>query len=263
MQAHLPVPVLSGWSPQARPSPPRTNSLSRPYTRQPQFERARPTTAPTLAPTPPRSSGRGVVLPPLASIVENQGSSLKRRGSSHLTLPALLNTGAPEGSHPRRVSWSVQTTDPLSTHNRPGSSSSGWYQPSLSSSARPSLDADRPHTAGGRPSTSTSTLGPMTPGFEHPGLYFASTAMEPIYNPPRSPETSRPLSSGSATNYSRVLVGSLCSIGQRLQDANGDMGMFFFAHDLGVRTEGTFTLKFTLTDLQSSVPSSLSLLSTD
>lgn len=52
-------------------------------------------------------------------------------------------------------------------------------------------------------------------------------------------------------NYSRVLVGSLCAVCQRLQDQDGQTGLFFFAHDLGVRTEGTFSLKFTLTDLTS------------
>lgn len=51
--------------------------------------------------------------------------------------------------------------------------------------------------------------------------------------------------------YSRVLVGSLCSTCQRLQDAQGRSGLFFFAHDLGVRTEGTFTLRFSLTNLAS------------
>lgn len=57
--------------------------------------------------------------------------------------------------------------------------------------------------------------------------------------------------SGQQAHYSRVLVGSLCTTCQRLQDENGETGLFFFAHDLGVRTEGAFTLKFTLTDLTS------------
>jgi hypothetical protein len=58
-------------------------------------------------------------------------------------------------------------------------------------------------------------------------------------------------SSAPQAHFSRVLVGSLCTACQRLQDENGQTGLFFFAHDLGVRTEGTFTLKFTLTDLTS------------
>jgi hypothetical protein len=61
--------------------------------------------------------------------------------------------------------------------------------------------------------------------------------------------------SGVQANYSRVLVGSLSAACQRLTDENGETGLFFFAHDLGVRTEGAFTLKFTLTDLTSWVPS--------
>lgn len=58
---------------------------------------------------------------------------------------------------------------------------------------------------------------------------------------------------GHAPNYSRVLVGSVSTVCQRLQDEDGKMGLFFFAHDLGIRTEGTFTLRFSLTNLASSV----------
>lgn len=75
-----------------------------------------------------------------------------------------------------------------------------------------------------------------------------------IYLSPRQTHQHR-LSNASSVlappNYSRVLVGSLCAACQRLQDEDGRTGLFFFAHDLGVRTEGTFTLKFTLTDLSS------------
>jgi hypothetical protein len=36
---------------------------------------------------------------------------------------------------------------------------------------------------------------------------------------------------------------------QRLKGLDGQYGFFFFAHDLGIRTEGTFTLRFTLVDI--------------
>ena len=75
-----------------------------------------------------------------------------------------------------------------------------------------------------------------------------------LYLSPRQTHQHR-LSNASSViappNYSRVLVGSLCAVCQRLQDQDGQTGLFFFAHDLGVRTEGTFSLKFTLTDLTS------------
>jgi hypothetical protein len=48
-----------------------------------------------------------------------------------------------------------------------------------------------------------------------------------------------------------VLVGSLCTVCQKLQDEHGRPGLFFFTHDLGVRTEGTFRLKFSLANLSS------------
>jgi hypothetical protein len=37
----------------------------------------------------------------------------------------------------------------------------------------------------------------------------------------------------------------------RLQDEHGEQGLFFFAHDLGIRTEGQFRLKFSLTNIAS------------
>jgi hypothetical protein len=71
---------------------------------------------------------------------------------------------------------------------------------------------------------------------------------------PSTPEGSKEALSSSAPQYhSRVLVGSTTAICQRLFDEDGKLGLFFFAHDLGVRTEGVFTLKFALTDLASYV----------
>ena len=58
-----------------------------------------------------------------------------------------------------------------------------------------------------------------------------------------------PISPGGAV--SRVLVGSLASVCQRLMDEHDRPGLFFFAHDLAVRTEGTFRLRFSLTNIAS------------
>lgn len=53
----------------------------------------------------------------------------------------------------------------------------------------------------------------------------------------------------STSHYSRVLVGSMGAVCQRLKGLDGQPGMFFFAHDLGIRTEGTFSLRFSLVDI--------------
>lgn len=80
--------------------------------------------------------------------------------------------------------------------------------------------------------------------------YYATS--ESSYGFPSTPEApASPLPATGTANYSRVLVGSLTTICQRLQDENGETGLFFFAHDLGIRTEGVFTLRFTLTNITS------------
>lgn len=55
------------------------------------------------------------------------------------------------------------------------------------------------------------------------------------------------------SNFSRVLVGSVVAMCQRLTDEDGNEGLFFFTHDLAVRTEGSFRLKFSVTNLRSYV----------
>lgn len=156
-------------------------------------------------------------------------------------------------------------------------------RPLTSSGAGAGAGADRPSTGYGfdRP-TSSSYDRPFGGYDKHPPAYMwerpptagsgshaqSHVAFEPTdrdihpnprhmqYSPrasadPRLSNASHQSHSVAQANYSRVLVGSLCATCQRLQDENGDIGLFFFAHDLGVRTEGTFTLKFTLTDLTS------------
>lgn len=99
---------------------------------------------------------------------------------------------------------------------------------------------DRPTTAGGHVS-----FEPHSRDRADPRALYLSPARQPHHR------LSNASSAVAPPNYSRVLVGSLCSVCQRLQDEDGKTGLFFFAHDLGIRTEGTFTLKFTLTDLSS------------
>ena len=108
----------------------------------------------------------------------------------------------------------------------------------------------RPSSSGERASRGFSPFfpgGPPTP--LHEQSFYAPSESSAGY--PRTPEQSRLQLPLTTASYSRVLVGSLCTICQQLQDEEGKQGLFFFAHDLGVRTEGTFKLKFTLVNLTS------------
>lgn len=112
---------------------------------------------------------------------------------------------------------------------------------------------ERPSTSGGGGVGSHVTFDPHSRDREHE-RDGDRDQQRSLYLSPRQTHQHR-LSNASSViappNYSRVLVGSLCAVCQRLQDQDGQTGLFFFAHDLGVRTEGTFSLKFTLTDLTS------------
>lgn len=49
-----------------------------------------------------------------------------------------------------------------------------------------------------------------------------------------------------AGNYSRTLFGGLVTTAHRLTDLDGEMGIFFFGHEVSVRSEGRFRLRFCL-----------------
>jgi len=183
---------------------------------------SRPVTAPSHISQPRRSSSQ---LP--------SWSALDQPDQSRLTLPAFRDGRASissitSSSHheTHRVSWSTTSSRPsFEAITTPRPTSSPWIDRSS--------DARRPSMAG-------SLYSPFSE--RHPSSdssYFPTTP-----EPPRSPLS-------RTSNHSRVLVGSLTSVCQRLLGPDGTMGLFFFAHDLGVRTEGTFTLKFTLTNLTS------------
>lgn len=233
--APLPVPDYT----QGRPTYPRTQSFAAQYEAEP--IPVRPLTAPS--PRPPAFQGTGrspLTLPSLASLTRSDDSR-----SMNLTLPAMLPTiqDLPSGASPllapsqQRVSWSEESgRRGVAGDSRPRTSS-GW--------------SEGPRTGGGmssRPSTSGGWYGSpySTPRNEHP---YASS--ESSYGFPSTPEAPPAILPTGPANYSRVLVGQLSTVCQRLQDAEGNLGLFFFAHDLGVRTEGVFTLKFSLTNLAS------------
>jgi hypothetical protein len=237
----------------------------------------RPTTGPATAPAGRRSPSRN--LPSLASITErfelpHPASLFSRPSSSSLTLPALVRPGTGE-------SWTTDSsmihTDYSSQRNNSGFSS---RNDSTSSGADSRKESHVSYSSDGRPMTSGTGWPhyerPMSAGgsglrhaLEHEGYgaYGARRASSfvppglaatPSYAPESASLTPRihqsvqsggPHLPSGTPNYSRVLVGSLHTTCQKLVDEDGKPGLFFFAHDLGIRTEGSFTLKFALANL--------------
>lgn len=215
---------LSGWSPSDAESvrPGLGRSLSQLGASENQrLELPRPVTAPSSSPTPhtlrplPAQPGRANLRP-------------------------LSSSGRPSSAHDllqqRRESWGHSSTLPPLEYpgGRPSTSSSGFYtdRPGTAYTDRPGT-ADQP-----LPRTPSETYYPQLPREND----FVLHEEYEEYNRPRSPVA-----------YSRVLVGSLTAMCQRLQAPEGKPGLFFFAHDLGVRTEGQFTLRFSLGSLDPSV----------
>lgn len=95
------------------------------------------------------------------------------------------------------------------------------------------------------PSAHPPTLGgpPHLPGPAR-RISIAGFGMPNAVGPPAGPGPPH-----SEVTFSRVLVGADVCCCQKLLGGDGKLGMFFFAHDLGVRTEGTFRLRFSLSNL--------------
>lgn len=240
----LPVP-LSPYATASIPQPRPHISRASSYTSRPPMvypDAPRPFTAPsrTSPAVPPFN------LPSLSSITENSRSSEIPR----LTLPAMRDprdrpsTATSHSSGNPSVYTDV--THPTDySFNR--SSGSTWNSSSLSS-----MDERDRHMGLGfyHPPPSPGWHGsPISPGYTGPitplGETAPGTAAGPL-SPIRDEDEAL-----HGPSYSRVLVGSLCATCLRLQDENGEQGLFFFAYDLGIRTEGTFRLKFSLSCITS------------
>mgnify|MGYP002718785541 CR=1 FL=1 len=236
MEATLPPPLLApSWPQPERPLVHRAQSCSS-SNADIEVTPARPFTAPSRH-TNVQNPASTFNLPSLSVVASHP--QMPRRTS--LTLPALreipssMEASGSSAESQHRVSWSFMSnrpfhSDPPTRGSRPGTGSS-W--------------TDRPRTSGGlsRPSTAGD------PSMSRYDPRYASS--ESSYGFPLTPEAAAVTFPTSAPNYSRVLVGSLTATCRRLKDAEGVPGMFFFAHDLGVRTEGVFTLKFTLVNIAS------------
>jgi len=182
---------------------------------------------PFTAPSPSSPTRHAFQLPSLSALDFQ---------SDTLTLPALRDvpgssTSSTSTDSQHRVSWST-----------------GSSRPSLEAVTTPypvSSWTDQPRTSGSSSRPPTSNVSLQSP-FADPAQHNSS--LDSFYGSPAT-EARRLLP--RASTHSRVLVGSLTSVCQRLMGPDGKMGLFFFAHDLGIRTEGSFTLQFTLTNLAS------------
>ncbi|KAK8861470.1 hypothetical protein IAR55_002290 [Kwoniella newhampshirensis] len=267
-------PAHPSW-PHSQPiHPPQFHRMHSFSGRQPVHdpEPPRPSTAPSSQPlSPPRGSSShrsSYTLPPLASIAEENPAS-----SSRLTLPALQrqqqqrpSSSSSLWNRPRTsYSTDLSTAPTEYSFGRPISSSgSSWYASTdQGAKDRPSSgwsDA-RPWSSGifsHRPASSGEIgISPRSSHFgrmpEQYGMPYTSPLMRSEIYPTSSweAERSRYASGQAAAQYSRVLVGKVTAVCHKLQDEDGRPGLFFFAADLGIRTEGTFTLRMAMTDLVS------------
>ncbi|RXK41275.1 hypothetical protein M231_01425 [Tremella mesenterica] len=243
-------PISAPWAPLTPPQPPTPVRRSS-YTGQQAYhvqEPQRPVTAP--APSDPTHSSHHppprmlpFPLPSLASITERfEGWS---KPQTPTTLPAMRYRSQEETSY-RPSTGTTESRAPTDySFGRPTSSgtSTTWYSDQQYKDS--THMEQRPTTAGsgwGRPSSSSSSVRFV----DRPGSSHGYASEYPVPGMDMRQRAESPVDSGS---YSRVLVGSLCTICRRLKDPDGNFGLFFFAHDLGVRTEGTFTLKFSLSNL--------------
>ncbi|KAK6907191.1 hypothetical protein L486_04097 [Kwoniella mangroviensis CBS 10435] len=267
------------------PDPPRPKTAPSPHHPLQQQKQQPTSTSSPRGPTPSKSS---VNLPPLASIAEERPTTsagltlpalqaqreqqLFRPGSSSSSLWGRPRTGQ------SITDASTAPTD-YSFAGRPiSSSSSSWY-------GSTDLGGGKD-----RPSSSWSEMRPWSSGVNHsvtrpsssagPGVappsprssQFAYSSKFPdqqwpptpgsLTYPQHQPDVSWEIdrmrynipshsSSQPAAQYSRVLVGKVTAICHKLQDEQEKPGLYFFAADLGIRTEGTFTLRMMMTDIAS------------
>ncbi|TXT04249.1 hypothetical protein VHUM_04247 [Vanrija humicola] len=242
-------PPVSGWPPTA---PENSGSLP-PHV--------------TSSPAP-----MGYNLPPDERYEEVRPESSAARFSAE---PQHMGSSRPSHSpHDTTRGWTPETpqvdygADRSFRPATSGAAEGGWRREPLYPG---SADSGRPHTA-----TYSGDWDRMYPGGSVASSRPWSSAGEtdrrqssfyghgrPSVTPqPSMPLTASPVGTSASlypeayaeratptSHYSRVLVGSMGAVCQRLKGLNGDYGLFFFAHDLGIRTEGTFSLRFTLVDI--------------
>ncbi|ORY29506.1 velvet factor-domain-containing protein [Naematelia encephala] len=227
-----------------------------------------PLTAITEDREPPRPASSSLTLPAFRDPIRSSTSTTSSRDTRS-------SWSTPSGPIPSPDVWVARTGGP--SHPWPLSDSRKDNRPSSSWTDRPStagdMLSDRPFSGDSQgpprhyrdPGGEVRLITPNRASFPTPSSFrprspsssrqevpsFYQVSGDLPYNPMATLSENRPSSSYSAANFSRVLVGSLTAHCQRLSDENDQPGLFFFAHDLGVRTEGLFRLRFTLVNLAS------------
>ncbi|WVW80016.1 hypothetical protein I302_101989 [Kwoniella bestiolae CBS 10118] len=267
------------------PDPPRPKTAPSPQ-HPLQQQQQQPSTSSPRGPTPSKSS---VNLPPLASIAEERPTTpsgltlpaLQAQREQQLFRPSSSSSslwGRPRTG--QSITDASTAPTEYSFAGRPiSSSSSSWYgSTEYGGKDRPSSSWSemRPWSSGlntvTRPSSSAGPGGQIiAPPSPHSSQFaysskFADQQWPPTpgsltyaQHPPEVPwEAERARynipshsSAQPAAQYSRVLVGKVTAVCHKLQDEEDKPGLYFFAADLGIRTEGTFTLRMTMTDIAS------------
>lgn len=242
-------PVAYGGHPPPAPHPSPGHArppapLYPPYGAPEDFHRdARPASmsAPPLPPAaPPHHDSRGWTP---------EGTPIQTPADPSY-FPERLGSGYPQGYPPPESTWRKDSAYGRDDRSMP---------PAHSGAPGGHGEWDKHHGAPIRPwGSSSDDRWPRQHRYSQSSQSQSTTGMPFVTSPTPAPAVIYPDSYGervtttaSSSHYSRVLVGSMGAVCQRLKDLDGETGLFFFAHDLGIRTEGTFSLRFTLADLTS------------
>ncbi|WWC60167.1 uncharacterized protein I303_102732 [Kwoniella dejecticola CBS 10117] len=203
----------------------------------------------------------------------SSSSSLWNRPRTGLTDASTAATDYTVGSRPISSSSSSWFT-PMEQGGNKDRPSSSWSEMRPWSSGL-NMSVTRPSSSAGPVPTIGVGIAPPSPhssqfaySAKFPDHHWPPTPGSLVYNQAMHPdqpygganaspwdnERSRYLPTTSAqpaAQYSRVLVGKVTATCHKLQDEEDKPGLYFFAADLGIRTEGTFTLRMMMTDITS------------
>ena len=107
-----------------------------------------------------------------------------------------------------------------------------------------------PPSSSSASSSSAATASSRAPLFSPPQPAAAAVGIDSPFDrsrlSPASSAVSLPTAPPVAGTYSRALFGGLVTTAHRLTDLDGQPGIFFFGHEVSVRAEGRFRLRFCL-----------------
>jgi len=246
-------PIPRGWSQEAevetkRPSPPRTDWSNSSLPGIASFSRNSSLSSTADQSLPPNKELPLSVPPALSSAWDRRDSASSTISSWSSTDPSSSaresidsrwsGTGGGGEGHrhqhnPFRRSGLGAETFPSTNSDRPSSVHSTASSFALPIEALSHIRLSSPSLSNSTPSFASPTLShsASNPNFSGGGgaaFSMASRTLPPLPPPPVSGK------------YTRALVGSLVTVAHRLVDENGETGIFFFANEISVRTEGSY-----------------------